>query len=637
MREQKIAFFVIASLILVIDSSASSAVTPTMGINFSKPETAEPNPPEWPHSVRIIRPTDDPETIQELVKDTQDPWKEDEQTFSSDHHFSSERYAILFTPGVYENLDLEVGYYSQVLGLGTRADDVIFTGPKGIFVPALNRHLHKNGTCLDTFWRSAENFKSVASEGMRWAVSQAAPLRRVHVATDLYLHDKGAYASGGHIANCVVDGHTHGGGQQQFLHRNVEFKNGTSGGAWSMVYVGCSGKVPEPSIGSENTASITVVEHQKVRLEKPYISMSQDGTFQLRVPRPITAGTTGPLINGENEESRDFQKVRVVKPNDTTSSIQQALDAGLDILLTPGIYKLTKTLYVHKPHQVVLGIGLATLEAPDDGSPCIHVKSGVPGVRIAGLMLEATEIKTKSPTMSSLLEWGEDGVKDAGDSNNPGSLFDIFCRVGGATAGNRKAISVDTMVRLHSGSLYGDNLWLWRADHGELGPGEKANYPHISPIYHQAEQDEFRVENGIVVNGDDVHIDGLAVEHANGHQTIWKGENGVVNFYQCEFPYGVTDEAFAKKEYRGYVVDDSVLHHQLNAPGIYSNFRNEEVAVSTAIEHPISPTVLVQNPFTVRLDNNFGIRSILNGMGGAAVVQGVPMRLDPSPFVQERT
>ena len=55
---------------------------------------------------------------------------------------------------------------------------------------------------LDTFWRSAENFRTEASDGMLWAVSQAAPLRRVHVAGDLVLHDKGAYASGGLSGGC---------------------------------------------------------------------------------------------------------------------------------------------------------------------------------------------------------------------------------------------------------------------------------------------------------------------------------------------------------------------------------------------------------------------------------------------------
>jgi hypothetical protein len=102
---------------------------------------------------------------------------------------------------------------------------------------------------------------------MKWAVSQAAPLRRVHVGNDLYLHDGAAYASGGHLANTKVDGHTYAGGQQQYLMRNVDFQGGMSGGAWSMVHVGNIGDVPASSPGTETSPAITVVDTPKVRIE----------------------------------------------------------------------------------------------------------------------------------------------------------------------------------------------------------------------------------------------------------------------------------------------------------------------------------------------------------------------------------
>jgi len=41
--------------------------------------------------------------------------------------FGSERYAILLKPGAY-NLDVQVGFYTQVLGLGRSPDDVAITG-----------------------------------------------------------------------------------------------------------------------------------------------------------------------------------------------------------------------------------------------------------------------------------------------------------------------------------------------------------------------------------------------------------------------------------------------------------------------------------------------------------------------------
>lgn len=205
-------------------------------------------------------------------------------------------------------------------------------------------------------------------------------------------------------------------------------------------------------------------------------------------------------------------------------------------------------------------------------------------------------------------------------------MFDIFCRVGGAYSGERKRVAVDYMMRLNSGHIIGDNIWLWRADHAILAPGEAPNYPHISPIFWQTEEDEFRVKTGLEVNGNNIHIFGLAVEHANGHQTRWNGENGSVHFYQSEFPYCV-GHGFAESEFRGYLVGEHIRYHEVHAPGVYSNFRNHDVSVSTAMQHPDSPGVIFYNAFTVKLDNQGGIKSIVNGKGGEAVVQGLPVRM----------
>ena len=607
----------------------------------------EPNPPLWPDSVKLVKPTDSVETIRAMFSETQDAWNEEYQTFTSDFHFSSRRNAILFAPGEYHGLDLQVGYYTQVLGLGTSPEHVHFVNCEhGIYVAALNKHLHEHGTCLDAFWRGAENFASSATNGMQWAVSQAAPLRRVHVHGNLHLFDGGAYASGGHLANSRIDGKTLAGGQQQFLYRNVNLGQGASGGAWSMVFVGSTGQFPSATIGNDTSPSITLLEEPKIRIEKPYVALKDDGTtFELRVPLPVfsaqdgattTLSTMGPMTDGSHEESRDFVRVRVVRADEPVSRIQEALDQGKDVILAAGIFELEKTLQIRHENQVLLGIGLATLAAPNDGSPCIHVESGVGGVRIAGIMLEATERpfqettgenETQAESYSTLLEWGEAGVQDSGQSENSGALFDVFCRVGGATLGDRRAIHVDAMMRIHSDNIFGDNLWLWRADHAELRENETANYPHISPIYWQVEQDEFRVETGFEIHGNDVTIFGLAVEHANGHQTVWSGNRGTVAFYQTEFPYDVSQETFGEKEFRGYVVGNNVTEHELHAPGLYSNFRNECVVVKTAVVHPESDAIHVVNPFTVRLDNHVGIKTIVNGKGDFAAVQGRPMRM----------
>ena len=499
--------------------------------------TDEPNPPPWPaDTVTIVREQDVAKDADDKIRETilnmaQDAWDEEHQTFTCDQHFSSRRHVVMFAPGTYD-IRFQVGYYVQVLGMGRSPDEVKFIHNGGPYVPALNRHLHhhhseRTGTCLDTFWRSAENFSMVDLD-MVWAVSQASPLRRVHVGGDLYLHDNAAYASGGHLANATIDGTLRAGGQQQFLIRNVKLKNGAEGGAWSMVYVGCTGNVPDATPGDRSSASVTVVEAPKVRMEKPYVALREDRhTFELRVPKPLFGPESvlkGPLLDGSNERVINFNKVKMAVP-DFPDEIQKALNAGKDIVLTPGVYHLATTIIMRRSNQVLLGLGLATLVSPRDGSPCITVVPKATGVVIAGVMLEASEaaeLDGSYKKVSSLLEWGSKGEEDPGDKQNPGALFDIFCRVGGATTAVRDTISVDTMVRIHSGNVIGDNLWLWRADHALLGDDE-ANYPHISPIFWQTESHEYKVDTGIEVRGDDVTIYGLAVEHANGHQTIWSG------------------------------------------------------------------------------------------------------------------
>lgn len=599
----------------------------------------EPNPPTWPDSVKLFRPTDDKELVKTILKGTEDSWNEEHGCYTSDHHFSKRRLALLFAPGDYSGINVEVGYYVQILGLGTQPDQVRFLDcDLGPHVPALNKHLPKHVGSLDTFWRSAENFSTLPrTRKMLWAVSQASPLRRVQVECDLHLFDQG-YASGGFMANCHVKGKTDFGGQQQWLSRNCHFGGSVEGGAWSLVFVGCSGNIPAEHLGSDEHASISIERETPVLVEKPYIAMKNDGKcYELRVPGVVREDNlSGPCFDHAKEQIHDFSRVFVAKADeaDVATKIQMALDDRKHVVLAPGIFALDNTLHIRHDNQVVLGIGLATLTGPSNGLPCIAVCSNTRGVRIAGIMLEASK-RIGAPGSSSLLEWGSAGDKDVGDPDNPGGLFDVFCRVGGDTDGDRPSYCIDCIMRIHSGNVIGDNLWIWRADHAKLMQGEEPNFEPI-PAYHQTEEDEYRVRNGIHVTGNDVIIYGLAVEHTNEHQTVWSGERGQVFFYQCELPYDVSQVSFGDKDYVGYLIEDHVENHKVVAPGVYSNFRNARVAVKNAVKHPKRNTIYCANPFTVHLDNNGCIVSVVNGRGRPALKQGLPSRVDSDVRVNER-
>ena len=631
--------------------------------------TDEANPPNWPTSVKIFNSSQSAEEIKASIQETEDPtitqvpegMQEPIQTYTAQHHFSNQRWALFFEPGEYSGLDFEVGYYVQVLGLGAAANMVKFVDClRGPFIPSLEQTtVHVPwGLGLDTFWRSAENFYTEAAQGQQWVVSQASPLRRVHVAKkrqenpeqsgSLSLSYGDAWVSGGVLANAIIEGPTDFGGQQQWLSRNVEFQGTVSGGAWSLVFVGCTDNVPEPFSGSvDRRLSVSVDATPRIRVEKPFIAI-EDGKYKLRIPQ-VTMGTdaVGADLMGGNDIVRDFTRVKVARDDlDDVLSLQKALDEGKDLVLSPGIYHLATSLKVRYANQVVLGIGLATLVAPTDGSPCIRILPRTHGVRVAGIMLEAskqelemhfTDTRDACDGISSLLEWGYHGEEDSGDPSQPGVMTDVFARVGGSSLD--RAVSTDVMVRIHSGNVVGDNLWLWRADHVELRPGEEPNYPTdpnrkdsslppVSDSYHQTTKDECKCSNGLIVNGNDVTIHGLAVEHVEEHQVIWNGDRGQVRFYQSELPYDVTHAVFGKKNYTGYYVSDIVSSHDAMGVGVYSNFRDYTVEVSTAIRHPKKNGINFVNPFTVLLDNHGSIQSVVNGYGNKTTEKGVPTRVD---------
>ena len=262
-----------------------------------------------------------------------------------------------------------------------------------------------------------------------------------------------------------------------------------------MATTGCTGNVPKS--GQHIYWKFKLTDHvatieptPEVRVEKPFISMKMVGKeefYELVVPSSSMDDVTGPHISGEYEDVRPFSQVKVCKPilpmdgdkydehddkvyndfthedDEITNTLQTALDEKKDLVLCPGIFFLTKPLIVRHPNQVILGIGLSTLVAPPDGSPCIRVEPNVAGVRIAGMTLEASlqqEQKkggsyANADNVRSLLEIGTPDVEDAGDPNNPTLLADIFTRVGGSNLVRQK-VETDAMIRIHSGNVVGE-------------------------------------------------------------------------------------------------------------------------------------------------------------------------------------
>jgi len=216
----------------------------------------------------------------------------------------------------------------------------------------------------------------------------------------------------------------------------------------------------------------------------------------------------------------------------------------------------------------------------------------VDGVRVAGVLLEAGKLAT-----DSLLQWG-DGTY-AGNSNLPGFIFDVFMRVGGPPRANGTQAGV--MLQINNGNVVGDNMWLWRADHTEGGAGVCCG--------------DNPVDHGLVVEGDDVTMYGLAAEHTLKDIVQWNGDGGRVYFFQSELPYDV-DQSFADDGYCGFRVGANVKTHQAYGVGVYHFFRDYAVTVPSGIIAPAALEDSFVSPFGVYLNGKGRINHVLNQNGG---------------------
>jgi hypothetical protein len=227
---------------------------------------------------------------------------------------------------------------------------------------------------------------------------------------------------------------------------------------------------------------------------------------------PTTSGTTWAKGPGAGS-SIPIERFFIAKPTDSAKAINVALARSQNLIFTPGVYHLDRTIEVKRPGTVVLGLGFPTL-VPETGAVAMSV-ADVKGVKLAGLLFDAGPIN--SPVLLQV------GTRHAhkSDPADPTSIQDVFFRIGGAGLG-----MATTSLVVNSDSVLLDDIWAWRADHGD-GVGWTFN----------------TADTGVVVNGDDVTSYGLFVEHYQKYQVIWNGENGRTIMFQNEMPYDPPNQA----------------------------------------------------------------------------------------------
>ncbi|HEY8646225.1 MAG TPA: coagulation factor 5/8 type domain-containing protein [Gaiellaceae bacterium] len=552
--------------------------------------------PDFGPNVKIIDPSMSTSTIQAIVDGV--------STQQLSNEFGTQRYALLFKPGTYGSsaapLNFQVGYYTEVAGLGSSPNDVSINGT----IDSYNQCSSSGCTALTNFWRSVSNLtinvagKSGCRFGEFWAVSQAAPMRRVHVNgyTTLMDYCTGpSYASGGFIADSQLTGASiTSGSQQQFLVRNSVVQ-GWSNAVWNQVFAGVPGA---PAQSFPNPAYTTLATNPASR-EKPYLYVDASDHYNVFVPDAQfnASGTT--WANGQTSgHSLPIESFFIAKPTDSVQSINNALSQGKNLIFTPGVYEIDKTIKVKRADTVVLGLGMATLTAEDGVVPM--TVADVKGVDIAGLIFDAGP-KT-SPT---LLQFGDlrnenrhGDHKTAKDANDPGALQDVFFRIGGPHAGK----AIKSLVVGRDNTIL-DDIWAWRADHGS-GVGWTSN----------------TADTGVVVTGDNVVATGLFVEHFQKYEVLWAGENGKTIMFQNEMPYDPPNQLSWQHNgvpgWASYKVADWVKTHEAWGVGGYC-FLNVDPTIHAAhvFEVPVTPGVRFHDLLDVSISGQGTIDHVINDVG----------------------
>ncbi|MYR96216.1 MULTISPECIES: coagulation factor 5/8 type domain-containing protein [unclassified Streptomyces] len=495
--------------------------------------------------------------------------------------FGLDRYALLFKPGTYDNINAQIGFYTSIAGLGINPNDTTFNGDVTVDAGWFD------GNATQNFWRSAENLTLNPVNGTnRWAVSQAAPFRRMHVKGGLNLAPDGyGWASGGYIADSKIDGEVGPYSQQQWYTRDSSV-GGWTNGVWNMTFSGVEGapanSFPEPPY--------TTLQTTPISREKPFLYLDGDD-YKVFVPQKRENARGVSWANGTPAgESIPLDQFYVVKEGADAATINAAVEQGLHLLFTPGVYHVDEPITINRPDTVALGLGLATI-IPDNGVTAIKV-GDVDGVKLAGLLVDAGPVNSET-----LIEVGPENAS-ADHAANPTSLQDVFVRIGGAGPGK-----ATTSIVVNSDDTIIDHTWVWRADHGE-GWGWETN----------------RADYGVRVNGDDVLATGLFVEHFNKYDVEWYGERGRTIFFQNEKAYDAPNQEAIQngdtKGYAAYRVDDSVEEHEGWGMGSYCFYNVDPTIVQGhGFKAPVKPGVKFHSLIVVSLGGQGQYEHVINEVG----------------------
>jgi hypothetical protein len=359
-----------------------------------------------------------------------------------------------------------------------------------------------------------------------------------------------------------------------------------------MVYSGVEG-APSPVFTGQCEQN-TVLAASPVTEEEPFLYTDSSGSFEVFVPavQHSSSGTSW-ASGSEAGSSIPLSKFYEASPSTAVSAINSALARGKNLILTPGVYNLSRAIHVTHPNTVVLGQGFATL-VPQRGNSAMTVTPSK-GVKLSGLLFDAGPVNSR--TLLSV------GTAGSGSARNPDLIQDVFFRIGGAES---TSVSATTSLLDKAGGSIIDDVWAWRADHGN----------DVSWTANTG-------STGVRVTGSNVTAYGLFVEHYQKDEVIWTGQGGTDVFFQNELPYDPPSQSawMASPSQDGYPAFDvgaRVRSFHGYGMGSYVVFINTPATLfdAEAFEAPHTPGVQFSDVFGVWIAGSGGDDSVINGTGG---------------------
>ena len=401
-----------------------------------------------------------------------------------DNEFGSQRYALLFKPGTYgtatQPLTFQVGYYTEVAGLGASPTDVTINGHVDVYNRCLTP---SNCLALVNFWRSLSNLtvnvaglSDCRSSADFWAVSQAAPMRRVKITgANVTLFDYCTagpqYSSGGFISDSdlplVING-----SQQQFLVRNSSVGFWTNG-VWNQVF---SGVLGAPDASGFPSPPYTTLATSPVTRERPFLTYAHGTGY-----RVCRAGCAHQLVRHDlgrradrgNDDPdrgllrREADRRREIPQQRACEGAEPAAHAGR---LPPR----------PESRRQAAGHGRARARIPDARSRQRHC--GGHARRCRRDQGRRDPRRRRAEALARLVRGRKAAMLTRATRPIRRPCSDVFFRIGGAAAGK-----ATTALVVNSDDVILDDIWAWRADHGN-GVGWTTN----------------PADTGVIVNGDDV-------------------------------------------------------------------------------------------------------------------------------------